>query len=120
MPPSTGAITSALPPAKAGVGSAINDLDRELGVAFGVGLLGSLTLARYKSAIIAAHPALPPAASDGLAQAIGAAHAPAAVQATRTAFTSGLDLRYLPATHCPGSGPTPAVPGRGSRSRSRD
>jgi EmrB/QacA subfamily drug resistance transporter len=92
MPPSTGAIMSAVPPAKAGVGSAINDLDRELGGAFGVGLLGSLTVARYKSVLAAAHPAPTTAARDGLAQAIAAARTPAAVQAARTAFTSGLDL----------------------------
>ena len=31
MPPATGAIMASLPPHKAGVGSAVNDLDRELG-----------------------------------------------------------------------------------------
>jgi hypothetical protein len=92
---------SALPPAKAGVGSAINDLDRELGGAFGVGLLGSLTLARYKSAMSgAAHPPLPPAARDGLAQAMTVAHTPAAIQAARTAFTGGLDLAMLVGSAC--------------------
>jgi EmrB/QacA subfamily drug resistance transporter len=100
MPPSTGAIMAALPPAKAGVGSAINDLDRELGGAFGVGLLGSLTLARYKSAVTAAHPTLPPAAREGLAQAIAVARTPAAVQAARTAFTSGLDLAMAVGSAC--------------------
>jgi EmrB/QacA subfamily drug resistance transporter len=100
MPPSTGAIMSALPPAKAGVGSAINDLDRELGGAFGVGLLGSLTLARYKSAVTAAHPTLPPAAHEGLAQAIAVARTPAAIQAARTAFTEGLDLAMAVGSAC--------------------
>jgi EmrB/QacA subfamily drug resistance transporter len=100
MPPSTGAIMAALPPAKAGVGSAINDLDRELGGALGVGLLGSLTLARYKSAVTAAHPTLPPAAREGLAQAIAVARTPAAVQAARTAFTSGLDLAMAVGSAC--------------------
>jgi EmrB/QacA subfamily drug resistance transporter len=101
MPPSTGAIMSALPPAKAGVGSAINDLDRELGGAFGVGLLGSLTLARYKSAIAGtAHPTLPAAARDGLAQAMTVAHTPAAIQAARSAFTGGLDLAMLVGSAC--------------------
>jgi EmrB/QacA subfamily drug resistance transporter len=100
MPPSTGAIMSALPPAKAGVGSAINDLDRELGGAFGVGLLGSLTLARYKSAITAAHPTLPPAAREGLAQALDVARTPAAVHAARAAFTSGLDLAMAVGAAC--------------------
>ena len=96
MPPSTGAIMSSLPPAKAGVGSAINDLDRELGGAFGVGLLGSLTLARYKSDVTA----LPPTARDGLAQALAVARTPAAIEAARTAFTSGLDLAMAVGSAC--------------------
>jgi EmrB/QacA subfamily drug resistance transporter len=100
MPPSTGAIMSALPPAKAGVGSAINDLDRELGGAFGVGLLGSLTLARYKEDVTAAHQTLAPAAREGLAQAIAVARTPAAVQTARTAFTSGLDLAMAVGAAC--------------------
>jgi hypothetical protein len=92
---------SALPPAKAGVGSAINDLDRELGGAFGVGLLGSLTLARYKSTITAAHPTLPPAAREGLAQALDVARTtPTAVHAARAAFTSGLDLAMAVGAAC--------------------
>jgi hypothetical protein len=48
-PPATGAILSSLPPHQAGVGSAVNDLTRELGGAFGIGILGSLTLDRYRS-----------------------------------------------------------------------
>jgi MFS family permease len=100
MPPSTGAIMSALPPAKAGVGSAINDLDRELGGAFGVGLLGSLTLARYKEDVTAAHHTLAPAAREGLAQAITVARTPAAVHTARTAFTSGLDLAMAVGSAC--------------------
>ena len=48
MPPATGAIMSSLPPHKAGVGSAVNDLVRELGGAFGIGVLGSITLSRLR------------------------------------------------------------------------
>jgi Major Facilitator Superfamily len=111
MPPSTGAIMPALPPAKAGFGSAINDLDRELGGAFGVGLLGSLTLARYKSAITGARPALAPAAREGLAPAIAVARTPAAIQTARTAFTSGLESPWPLAP--PASSPPPSSsPGR--------
>jgi len=125
MPSSTGAIMSALPPARAGVGSAINDLDRELGGAFGVGLLGSLTLAHYKSAVAAAHPALAPAARAGIVEAIAVARNPAAVLAVRGAFTSGLDLAMAVGSACvlatavvvawkmPRGGPRPAgSPGR--------
>jgi hypothetical protein len=111
MPPSTGAIMSALPPAKAGVGSAINDLDRELGGAFGVGLLGSPTLARHKSALTAAHPALATAAREGLAQAITVARTPAAVHTARTAFTSGLDLAMAVGSACVLATPS-SSPGR--------
>ena len=57
MPPATGAIMAAVPPARAGVGSAINDLARELGGAFGVGLLGSIALARFHAAVAATWPA---------------------------------------------------------------
>ena len=91
---------SALPPAQAGVGSAINDLDRELGGAFGVGLLRSLTLARYKADVAAARHTLAPAAREGLAQAIAVAHTPAAVQAAGTAFADGLDIAMLVGSSC--------------------
>jgi EmrB/QacA subfamily drug resistance transporter len=47
MPPSTSAIMSSLPMAKAGVGSAINDTTRELGGALGVAVLGSVLTSRY-------------------------------------------------------------------------
>lgn len=98
MPPSTGAIMTALPRAKAGVGSAINDLDRELGGAFGVGLLGSLTLARYRSGVAAAHQQLAASAREGLAQAL--AHTAAGAQAAKAAFTSGLDLAMAVGAGC--------------------
>jgi hypothetical protein len=40
--PSTAAILAVLPPAKAGVGSAINDVARELGGTFGVAVVGAV------------------------------------------------------------------------------
>ena len=99
MPPSTGAIMSALPPARAGVGSALNDLSRELGGAFGVGLLGSITLARFHAA--AAVPrTLSPAIRQGLAAAIAAAHGPAATHAVRAAFTSGFEVAMAVGAAC--------------------
>jgi hypothetical protein len=77
-----------------------DDLDRELGGAFGVGLLGSLTVARYKADVAAAGHTLAPAAREGLAQAIAVARTPAAVQSARTAFTSGLDLAMTVSSAC--------------------
>lgn len=47
MAPSTSSIMSSLPMRKAGVGSAVNDTTRELGVALGVAVLGSLLASRY-------------------------------------------------------------------------
>jgi EmrB/QacA subfamily drug resistance transporter len=49
MTPATTAITDALPLAKQGVGSAMNDLARELGGALGIAVLGSLLQSTYRS-----------------------------------------------------------------------
>jgi len=45
--PSTAAILAVLPPAKAGVGSAVNDVTRELGGAFGVAVVGAVFSSVY-------------------------------------------------------------------------
>ena len=47
--PATEAIMGALPPAKAGVGSAVNDTARELGSTLGVAIVGSLFASAYAS-----------------------------------------------------------------------
>jgi EmrB/QacA subfamily drug resistance transporter len=99
MPPATGAIMSSLPPAKAGVGSAVNDLVRELGGAFGIGVLGSLTLSHYQSRLSPALAGRPVAAGarDGLAQAFavgGGSHSRLG-HAARSAYSSGLDLGMI-------------------------
>jgi EmrB/QacA subfamily drug resistance transporter len=51
MAPLTAELMSAVPPAKAGVGSAMNDTTRELGGALGVAVLGSIVASRYASEI---------------------------------------------------------------------
>lgn len=51
MPPSTEAITGALPPERQGVASALNDVAREFGTALGVALLGALLSAGYRDAM---------------------------------------------------------------------
>jgi EmrB/QacA subfamily drug resistance transporter len=45
--PSTDAILAVLPPARAGVGSAVNDVTRELGGAFGVAVVGAVFSSVY-------------------------------------------------------------------------
>jgi EmrB/QacA subfamily drug resistance transporter len=101
MPPATGAIMSSLPPHKAGVGSAVNDLVRELGGAFGIGVLGSLTLTRYRSRLATVLPHLDVQATTqakaGLTQALASLGGPrtSAAVAARDAYGSGLDLAMI-------------------------
>lgn len=59
FPPSTEAIVSALPPDKAGVGSAVNDTTREVGGAVGLALLGSLLSIGYRNGISSVLPSVP-------------------------------------------------------------
>jgi EmrB/QacA subfamily drug resistance transporter len=102
MSPMTSSIMSAVPPRRAGAGSAMNDATRELGAAFGVAVLGSLAASRYSSGIAAAVGGLPPvaqtAARSSLAGALQAAatlpHAAGAhlAVAADTAFVSGFHL----------------------------
>src|SRR6266545_4985144 len=51
MAPATESIMGSLPPAKAGVGSAMNDTTRQVGGALGVAVLGSILAAGYGAAI---------------------------------------------------------------------
>ena len=51
MTPATNAIVASLPPEKQGIASAINDLSRELGSAFGVAIIGSAFNTGYRNRI---------------------------------------------------------------------
>jgi EmrB/QacA subfamily drug resistance transporter len=51
MTPATSAITEALPPAQQGVGSALNDLSREVGGATGIAVIGSILTSAYTSQV---------------------------------------------------------------------
>lgn len=57
--PATTAIVSAVPAAKQGVVSAVNDTTRELGAALGIAVLGSLLNDRYRSGVAALTEQLP-------------------------------------------------------------
>jgi hypothetical protein len=106
MPPATGGIMAALPPHKAGVGSAVNDLDRELGGAFGIGIFATITLSAYRSHLapaLAGRPAGAVAsAKEGLAQALTAGGGPqgAVGLAARHAYTAGLELAMAVGAGC--------------------
>ncbi|WNV87404.1 MFS transporter [Umezawaea sp. Da 62-37] len=99
MPSATQAIMSSLPEHRAGVGSAVNNLVRELGGAFGIGLLSSITLLRYQDALTAAPIAVPAPAFDGLSQALaadsGTGSGDALADAARQAYTTGLDMAMV-------------------------
>jgi EmrB/QacA subfamily drug resistance transporter len=97
MAPSTASIMSALPLAKAGVGSAMNDTTRELGGALGVAVLGTLATSRYRAALDPTLAGLPPAlvgqARASLGGALGAAAQvgdPALAFAARHAFVTAM------------------------------
>jgi EmrB/QacA subfamily drug resistance transporter len=104
-PSLTGSIMSAVPLGKAGVGSAMNDVTRELGGALGVAVLGSLVASRYDSLISGVISSLPGAAHDAadasLAGAIevggrlGGPDGQRIVDTAKDAYTSGMNTATL-------------------------
>jgi Na+/melibiose symporter-like transporter len=73
MSPMTASIMSAVPPRRAGSGSAMNDATRELGAALGVAVLGSVAASRYGSGLGSVAGSLHPAdRSQALSSLAGA------------------------------------------------
>jgi EmrB/QacA subfamily drug resistance transporter len=110
MAPATDSIMGSLPPARAGVGSAVNDTTREIGGALGIAILGSITTASYAAAITGnsnfallqkASPEAAKAVKDSVGGAAAVAeHAPAQFAAAITkvanqAFVDALDKTVL-------------------------
>jgi EmrB/QacA subfamily drug resistance transporter len=76
--PATESIMGAVPRAKAGVGSAINDSTRLIGGTLGVAVIGSVYASVYASRLAATMPAAVPAPAAAIAhQSVGAAYAAA-------------------------------------------
>ncbi len=71
--PATGNIMSAVPHAKAGVGSAVNDTTREVGGALGIAVLGSISNAIYRSSVNLDGLSLPPPVRAAAGESVGAA-----------------------------------------------
>ena len=70
--PATDAIMGALPPGKAGAGSAVNDTTREVGGTLGVAIIGSVLNSAYGSHVLSSLTALgAPAAMGHLAGPVG-------------------------------------------------
>lgn len=135
MAPSTEAIMGAVPPAKAGVGSAMNDVTRQVAGAMGIAVIGSAMYSFYSHKMADAVANLAPNVADAARDSVGAAYAIAARlppeegealrQAARSAFTDAwglatfiasgvafagalLVLKFLPAQHLPMAGAAPA------------
>ncbi|HWJ97102.1 MAG TPA: MFS transporter [Acidimicrobiales bacterium] len=77
MSPMTAAIMSAVPPRRAGAGSAMNDATRELGAALGIAIMGSVASSQYTHHVdkltASLSPQIQDAARTSLADALGAA-----------------------------------------------
>jgi EmrB/QacA subfamily drug resistance transporter len=102
MAPGTGAVMAAVPEAKAGVGSAMNDLFRQLGGALGVAVIGSAINTVYRDRVVDAVAGLPAPAADAAGDSVGAAVAiagqlggaagDALAAASRAGFTDALGI----------------------------
>jgi MFS family permease len=99
MTPATSAITEALPTSQQGVGSAMNDLARELGGALGIAVIGSVLSSTYRDSFalpdsgggLAAGLADKARESLGMAAHVGGPFA----DAGRAAFVDGLQVALL-------------------------
>jgi DHA2 family multidrug resistance protein-like MFS transporter len=78
--PATGSIMSAVPLAKAGIGSAMNDTTREVGGALGIAVFGSIVNSLYRASIDLGGLDLPASATSQIRDSVGGA-ASAASQA---------------------------------------
>lgn len=99
--PATESILLVLPPARAGVGSAVNDAVRELGGTLGVAVVGSIFSSVWAAALAdGAFRTLPAEALAGAEESVGAARGiataqPALEPAFADAFMSGLQTSSL-------------------------
>jgi hypothetical protein len=107
MAPATESIMGSLPPAKAGVGSAVNDTTREVGGALGVAVLGSIASSGYAHSIgkVVDGTAMPAVAANAVKDSLGAAMQVASriggepgaalAAAARNAFVDGMGVTLL-------------------------
>jgi EmrB/QacA subfamily drug resistance transporter len=103
--PSTDAVMAAVPGENAGLGSAINDSGRQVGAALGIGILGALANAGYRSGIDEAVTSLSPEQAAAATRSVGAALeiavglggplGPSLREAAGAAFMDGFGLAML-------------------------
>ena len=95
MTPATAAITDALPREKQGIGSAVNDLARELGGALGIAVLGSVLQSVYRSNLELGGLS-GPAADQARASLASALHlGPQTAASAQLAFMEGTQTAFL-------------------------
>ena len=97
MTPATSAITESLPAAQQGVGSALNDLAREVGGAIGIAVIGSVLASSYSSHVDV-H-GLSRRVADGVKGSVAiASHLGGTISARAdTAFVSAMHIALLTA-----------------------
>jgi len=95
MTPATSAITDALPLAQQGVGSAINDLSREVGGATGIAVIGSILTSTYASQVNLS--GLPSKIASEVKRSYAAASrlGPQASERAHAAFVSAMHVALL-------------------------
>jgi EmrB/QacA subfamily drug resistance transporter len=103
MTPATDSIMGSLPRGNAGIGSAMNDTNRQVGGAMGVAVLGSLLSTHYRGALPSLD-GLPPqataarssvGAASEIAHAIGGPAGDSLQQLANTAFVHGMQSAFL-------------------------
>jgi EmrB/QacA subfamily drug resistance transporter len=94
MTPATAAITDALPVAKQGVGSAVNDLARELGGALGIAVLGSVLHSTYRSHLDLAGSPEPVTEQARSSLAMASRLGPVVESQAQQAFVDGMQLAF--------------------------
>ncbi|WP_026411753.1 MFS transporter [Actinomadura oligospora] len=99
MPPATEAVMSALPREKAGAGSALNNTARQVAVALGVAVLGSVISSIYRSDLRDRLTALPESAREAVGQSIAGAHQAGAVIPGARALIGPADEAFVHAVH---------------------
>jgi Na+/melibiose symporter-like transporter len=101
MSPMTASIMSAVPPRRAGAGSATNDATRELGAALGIAVLGSVAASRYRSQLTRLLGGLStPARQTASSSLAGALHTAAGLPpAAGRALTLGADRAFVDGIH---------------------
>jgi len=101
MTPATDAIMGAVPPEKFGVGSAVNDVTREIGGALGIAIMGSAFQGAYAGRMAVAVASLPKdaagvvrdsfAGAAAVATQLGGDAGAALLASARTAFVGAMD-----------------------------